>query len=184
MPPPDSTPVIESDTVVHLVNANCRITSDMPPYLRCVTRGKAGTVALFIVGTLFIYVSIGLFAWSLPSGRLQLVLLSSGALLFLVGVLFQWRGMVRHREMGTYLFDQDRRSIRRGPAWKGWTFEGVERVRLARDVLDFSRTDLWPRFPYWLKLHFKDGRRIRIAKGGRGELQPVLDWLEDAGIPV
>lgn len=184
MPSAHSTPVIESDTVVHLDNANCRITSDRLSELRCVTRGKKGTVALFIAGTLFIYVSIGIFVWILPSGRLELTFLNSGALLFAFGVFLQWRSVIRYRELGTYVIDREQKRIRLGSSARGWSFEDVSRIRLSLDVLGGARLTGRPRLLYWLVLRFGDGKRIRIAQGERRELQPVIDWLAAAGISI
>ena len=182
MSPVDQTPVMDSDTVVHLDNPNCLVTSDIPSELHCVTRGRVGTTTLFILGTLLIYGSIGFIAWSLPSGRLQLLLLSAGVLTFIIGAFFQWRGMVRRREMGTYILDQEQKTIRQGRGGKGWTFEAIAHLRLAQDITDLTRLSLLPRFPTWLFIHLKDGKRIRIAKGSQAELQPILNWLDQAGI--
>lgn len=182
MPPVDTTPVLDSDTVVHIDNTTCQITSESPSELHCVTRGKVGTTTLFILGTLLIYGSIGFFAWSLPSGRLQLLLLITGALTFLIGAFFQWRGMVRRREMGTYVINHEDKTIRQGRGGRGWTFDAVSHLRLVQDVSDLTRLSLLPRFPTWLFVHLKDGKRIRIAKGSQEELQPILDWLQQAGV--
>ena len=59
----------------------------------------------------------------------------------------------------------------------------VKKVFFAFDPLEIHRFKLFPEFPMWLTLELKSGKKIRICKGRRVDLVPVLNWLVAAGLP-
>ena len=174
---PESTHVLVS-------NRSCTIEQIDDGVVRCTTRGRTGTWVMFILGIVLVYGSIALIALYLPQGMLEPVSLASGVTALLLGLFLQWRGMRRRREIGSYLIDQNERVIQKAGAMFGVPFDDVAYVRTIVDIADLTRPDLLPDFPRWLFVHFKDGTHVRIGKGSKEELNPVLVWLKTAGLPV
>ena len=88
------------------------------------------------------------------------------------------------------------RTLRRGGKWQVNTEQGVhrsgqpgralssiERVSTPIDWTDGTRLDLIPDMPRWLQLHLSDGSVVRVAKGGKTELAPVIAALQQMGVP-
>ena len=161
-------------------NASCTIQRQGQDVLDCKTRGRTGTLAIFGLGILLIYGSIGMIAWHLPDAKLNLLFLSGGFFALGAGLLLQWRGMRRQKELGNFRIDRHSRLIQKEDTAIQYTFEDIVYVRLAFDFTGRSR----PPLSYWLFVHFKDGRKFRIGRGTKNELQRTMTWLKLNGLPV
>ena len=167
-----------------LRHSACSVVLKEPGVLVCEVFGSMMNVALVLVGALFVlsaFSRVPLFIDSSPE-PLMLILASIGSLAF--GWFLIRRFQKRKREISRFEIDQTQRVIQDMANGDVWAFDDVARVYTVADLTDGTRLDLFPSYPRWLMVIFKDGRRIRLAKGGRKELAPVLQWLSDAGLPA
>ncbi len=172
----------DSVNKVFIENYNCKVQLKDNGNLSCATSGRLLTVALFVVGMLFIYGSIFIIGWDLPQGRMHSSSLFWGALVFITGIFFQWRCHLRKKELGTFEIDREKRLVGKSGMDAGYSFDYITRLRLALDWTALGRIHKMPPVPYWLFIHFRNGRKIRIATGRRDEINQVLGWMRDAGI--
>lgn len=164
-------------------NLNCTVEMIEGERLHCITMGKPMTLLLFALGMLMIYASIVIIGWYLPEGRFHVPSMLAGVGVFLTGIFFQWRCLRRKKELGAFVIDRGARQIRKHGVPRGLPFEEVAQIRIAVNHFGLLSASFFPYFPRWLFVQFKDGRQIRIAMGKRQELEPIVDWLNESGIP-
>ena len=149
----------------------------------CATADRMGTLIYLAVGILCIYGSIALLVWRLSRGELHPPSLLGGLVVFSMGVFQQWHAFRRHRQTGVFVIDRAAREIRDVNHTRSVSFDRARRIRLVFDPLETLRLDRWPELPLWLTIEFNEGSVIRIGKGTRTELVPLLNWLVATDIP-
>lgn len=154
-----------------------------PQVLFFVTSDRKGALVNFIAGVLCFYLSITLLVWRLSKGELHPPSLIGGFVMLVVGIFFHGLGIRRYKQTGAYLIDVDKKNVYSKDLRFQSSMEDVKRVFFVTDPLEVFRINLFPEFPMWLTIEFKNGKRIRICKGRRVDLVPVLNWLVGAGLP-
>ena len=154
-----------------------------PRVLFFATSDKKGSLVFFLMGVLCFYASIALVVWRLSQGVLHPPSIMAGVLVFMIGIVFQWLGVRRHKLTGAYYIDLPRKNIHSKDLRFQTSLDQVEKVFFDFDPLEVSRITSFPEFPMWLTLKLRSGKRIRICKGRRQDLVPVLNWLVGAGLP-
>ncbi|MEM8485549.1 MAG: hypothetical protein AAF564_08355 [Bacteroidota bacterium] len=176
--------ISESSTQQEFINnPNCSVSVDERGDLLCATSGRFVTIVLFVVGMLFIYASIVIIGWELPSGRIHSSTLLSGTFVFLLGILCQWRSYRRQKEMGNFEISVSAQVIRKQGKQTGYPFDYITRLRITRNWTAMARIQHILPIPVWLFIHFKNGHRIRVATGRRDEVMELLKWMRAADIP-
>ena len=176
--------ISESSTEqVFIDNPNCKAAVNEQGDLECTTSGRFVTIVLFVVGMLFIYASIVIIGWELPSGRIHSSTLIYGSIVFLLGILCQWRSYRRQKETGAFEICISAETIRKQGKQTGYPFDYITRLRITRNWTAMARIQHMLPVPFWLFIHFKNGHRIRIASGRREEVMELLKWMRSAGVP-
>lgn len=147
------------------------------------TSDKKGALVFFLTGVLCFYISIALLVWRLSSGEFHPPSITSGMVVFVVGVFFQWLGVRRYKPTGAYYIDAAKRIVYSKDLRFQASLDEIKRVFFVFDPLEMYQFNMFPEFPMWLTIEFKDGKRIRVGKGRRVELVPVLNWLVAARLP-
>ena len=147
------------------------------------TSDRKGAWIFFVLGVLCFYASITLLVWRLTDGELHPPSITGGTIVFAIGVFFQWLGVRRYKQTGAYTIDASLRNLYSKDLQFQAPLDEVKKVFFAFDPLEIHRFKLFPEFPMWLTLELKSGKKIRICKGRRVDLVPVLNWLVAAGLP-
>jgi len=169
-----------------LKNVSAQVRWVGPGLLRCEVPGSVVTVLLAAAAGVGLAIggASGVAALILPFPNPLPVLASSG-MVIVGGGVFGWLALSRKRKSGIYLLDRNKREIvrlvRESPKER-WGFEEIRRVETAIDLTDGTRMDLLPALPAWLVLVTAGGRRLRIAKGGKAELERVEAALGEVGL--
>ncbi len=166
-----------------LQNRTSRVVLLEEDRLVCTTSDRRGKIVYLLIGMMLLYLSVTLLVWRLSRGEIHVPTLASGVAVFGAAVLLQWFGARRHRQMGTFYLDKSRREIRNADQSRRLSFDNIRCFRLMSDPIDLFNVDLSLRRPLWLAIEFEKGARLRIAKGKKQDLDPVVDWLIDAGLP-
>lgn len=160
-----------------------QVVLEAPGVLFFATSDKKGALIFFLMGVLCFYASITLMVWRLTQGVLHPPSLISGMIVFMVGVLFQWFGVRRHKRTGAYYIRLSRKYMHSKDLKFQTSLEQVKKVYFDFDPLEIHRFKSFPEYPMWLTIELKTGKQIRICKGRRQDLVPVLNWLVAAGLP-
>ena len=147
------------------------------------TSDKKGALVFFLAGVLCFYVSIALLVWRLSNGIFHPPSIASGIMVFMIGIFFQWLGVRRYKPTGAYYIDSVQRIVYSKDRQFQAPIDDIKKVFFVFDPLEMHRFNMFPEFPMWLTIEFKDGKRIRVGKGRRVELVRVLNWLVAAGLP-
>ena len=170
------------DTMVS--NRMCTIERRGEDMLRCATRGMVDKKIVFALALVLIYGGIAMIVWHLPAARLDPATLLGGALALTLGLFIQWKGMRLQKEMGVYLIDRRARVVRKEKSNLVYIFDDVEAVHMAPGFSNATRLGKLPHIPFWLFIRFLDGRLIRIGRGEKEQLAPIIEWLEAGGLPA
>ena len=87
------------------------------------------------------------------------------------------------KELGKFELNSQTRIISKPGTGATYSYDYVNRLRMTVDFTAIVRLHQLSSTPYWLFIHFKNGRQIRVATGRRDEIISVLRWMKDAGIP-
>ena len=76
------------------------------------------------------------------------------------------------------------RTVERIGTVEKWGFDPIGAITLVVEPTDGMRPDLLPGLPHWRVARTRGGARLRLAKGGRGELGTVVSRLGELGLPI
>lgn len=95
-----------------------------------------------------------------------------------------WVALRRARMQGAFVVDGATRTVQRVGTGEQWGFDPISAITLVVDPTDGMRPDLLPGLPHWRVARTRGGARLRLAKGGRGELGTVVTRLGELGLPI
>jgi hypothetical protein len=165
-----------------LATASSTVREDGRDRRVCDTRSGV-VVGLLRVGAA-VAVILGVASLTLAAtGRAPPAILGGAGISLLGGLALAWLARRRARLTGMFIVDRQSRSIRRTGAPGVWSFDDVAAITLVVDPTDGMRPDLLPELPHWLVATTRTGEALKLAKGGRRELSPVLSRLAEFGLP-